>query len=255
MRLLVDIGNTRLKWGLADQGEIMATGVLVNSHISSQVLIDTWQALVSPQLIALSCVNSPQIIELISSAATFLWPHSPVIKAQSLASQCGVRNAYEQPEKLGVDRWLALIAAHHSYHQTLCIVDCGTAITVDVMTGDGNHQGGLICPGLTLMRHSLAHGTHQLPLSEQNYTVGLANSTESAIFSGILSAACGLIERVIAQQPKPIQLILTGGDAGIISTQLACEAIIDDNLVLRGLIYVSEEYAVKIPSLASTVIL
>jgi type III pantothenate kinase len=242
MRLLIDIGNTRLKWGIADQGDIMTTGVLANNHISSQTLIDAWQAIVSPQVIALSCVNSPEIIELIGSVTTFLWPNSPVIMAQSTAFACGVRNAYEQPEKLGIDRWLALIAAHNIYQQTVCIVDCGTAITVDLMDSDGNHQGGLISPGLTLMRQSLARGTHQLPLSEQNHTFGLANNTEAAIYSGILSAACGLIERVIAQQFKPTQLVLTGGDARLIATQLACEAIIDDNLVLRGLIYVSDEY-------------
>uniref|UniRef100_UPI0011777FAD type III pantothenate kinase n=1 Tax=Crenothrix polyspora TaxID=360316 RepID=UPI0011777FAD len=91
MRLLIDIGNTRLKWGIADQGDIMTTGVLANNHISSQTLIDAWQAIVSPQVIALSCVNSPEIIELIGSVSTFLWPNSPVIMAQSTAFACGVR--------------------------------------------------------------------------------------------------------------------------------------------------------------------
>ncbi len=238
MKLLVDIGNTRFKWGLACNGNIITTGVLLNTHISFPVLVDAWQGLSSPQSVAISCVNSPQTTGLVSSVAAFLWPNSPVILAQSAVFQCGVRNAYGQSEKLGVDRWLALIAVHNGYHQAACIVDCGTAITVDLIDGTGHHQGGVISPGLMLMRQSLSSGTHQLPLAGQDYTFGLANNTEAAIYSGTLSAACGLIERVVAQHAVP--LILTGGDARLIATQLVCPAIIDDNLVLRGLIYVSD---------------
>jgi type III pantothenate kinase len=240
MKLLIDSGNSRLKWGWAEHNAIINTGVLFNHHVSFDTLIATWQAFPKPQIIALSCVNSPKTIELIYSVVGFLWPSCTVLVAKSQAIQCGVRNAYQQPEKLGIDRWLALIAVYHDYHQAACVVDCGTAITVDVVDANGNHQGGLISPGLALMQQALVQGTHLLSFNVQNYAFGLANFTQSAIYNGTLFAACGLIERVIAQQSTSMLLILTGGDAKLIATQLRCDAIVDDNVVLRGLIYTSE---------------
>jgi type III pantothenate kinase len=245
MKLLVDSGNTRLKWGWSDKGEITLTGALVNSQISFAVLLASWQVLPIPPAIVISCVNSPQVIALITSVADLLWPDSPVIVAQSALFQCGVRNAYELPETLGVDRWMALIAVRNFYCQAACIVDCGTAITIDFMDADGYHQGGMICPGLQLMKQSLSKATQQLPYSATDYAVGLANNTEAGIYNGTLFAACGLIEKVLARQSAPLQLILTGGDAKCIAALVSCECVVDDNLVLRGLGYISEAIATQ----------
>jgi type III pantothenate kinase len=246
MKLLVDSGNTRLKWGWSDNGEITLADTLVNSHISFAVLLDSWQTLALPQTIAISCVNSPQTLALITSVADLLWPDCPVIVAQPALFGCGVRNAYEQPEKLGADRWMALIAVYNFYRQAACIVDCGTAITIDLIDADGYHQGGMICPGLQLMKQSLSKATRQLPYSQADYTVGLANNTEAGIYNGTLFAACGLIEKVLASQPIPLQLILTGGDARCIAASVSCGCIVDDNLVLRGLSYVSEAMTTRV---------
>lgn len=239
MSLLIDSGNTRLKWAWSDNGSIVLTDAVLNSQLSFTVLVELWHVLPIPQIVAVSCVNAPQTRALIVSVVRFLWPTCCVVVAQTQSVQCGVRNGYTQPEKLGVDRWLALIAVRNIYQQAACIVDCGTAITVDLIDADGQHLGGMISPGLTLMKQALSTGTQQLPYSEQNYTAGWSNNTLAGIDSGTLFAACGLIERVIALQSFPVQLILTGGDAARIAEQLACACIVDDNLVLRGLSYVA----------------
>jgi type III pantothenate kinase len=188
-----------------------------------------------PERLAIACVGSTPLLELVLAVAVELWPTIDIFPVKSQAHAFGVYNAYQQPEKLGVDRWLALVAVHNHYPVPACIVDCGTAITVDLIDADGKHQGGLISPGLTLMKKSLAEGTEALEFNEANHVFGPANFTEAAIYSGTLSAAAGLIEHVLTMQSNATQLILTGGDAEIIATQLGVKAIIDNDLVLRGL--------------------
>ncbi|MDD5580252.1 MAG: type III pantothenate kinase [Methylobacter sp.] len=241
MNLLVDIGNSRLKWGIASDGHIITGQPLLHHQVSSHKLIETWKKIAPPQRLAISCVSTSHLLALVSSTAVELWPDVEIIIPKSPAQAFGVHNYYEQPWKLGIDRWLALVAAKHHYPGPACISDCGTAITVDLIDAQGKHQGGLISPGLTLMRKSLVQGTDALQWSEMDYAFGPANFTEAAIYSGTLAAACGLIEHILTTQPENTQLILTGGDADRIAEQLAYKFIIDAALVLRGLLIVSEE--------------
>jgi len=240
MNLLVDIGNTRLKWAVLQDGGFVTGRALVNRQITRHGLVEAWKMQTQPERLAIACVSSTPLLELVLAVVVELWPTIEIIRAKSQAYAYGVYNAYQQPEKLGVDRWLALVAVRNHYQLPACIVDCGTAITVDLIDADGKHQGGLICPGLTLMKKALAQGTDALQFHETNYAFGPANFTEAAIYSGTLSAAVGLIEHVLTKQSKAIQLILTGGDAGIIAAQLAIKPIIDTDLVLRGLAIVLE---------------
>jgi type III pantothenate kinase len=240
MNLLVDSGNTRLKWAILQNGGLITGHALVNQQITRHGLIETWKMLTPPERLAIACVSSSPLLELVLAVAVKLWPTIEIIPVKSEAHAFGVYNAYQQPEKLGVDRWLALVAARNHYQLPACIVDCGTAITVDLLDADGKHQGGLISPGLTLMKKSLAEGTEALQFHESNYDFGPANFTEAAIYSGTLSAAVGLIEHVLTKQSNAMQLILTGGDAEIIAAQLETKLIIDTDLVLRGLAVVLE---------------
>lgn len=241
MNLLIDSGNTRLKWAILQQDdELITSHALLNQQITRQQLIETWKLQPPPKRLAIACVSSTPLLELVLAVAIELWPTIEIIPVKSQAHAFGVYNAYQHPEKLGVDRWLALVAVRNHYQLPACIVDCGTAITVDLINADGNHQGGLISPGLTLMKKSLATGTAGLQFYETNYDVGPANFTEAAIYSGTLAAAVGLIEHVLSKQPNASQLILTGGDAEIIAAQLKTKPIIDSDLVLRGLVVVLE---------------
>lgn len=240
MNLLIDMGNTRLKWAVTTAGQIMAGSPLANNRINRDELFRLWKAINRPQRIAVSCVSAHQLFELVQSVAHELWLDVDIIRVKSQAQAFGVMNAYPQPEKLGVDRWLSLVAVWQQYQAPACIADCGTAITVDLIDADGRHQGGLISPGLTLMKESLGLGTEALPFSETKHVFGLADYTEAAIYSGTLMAAIGLIEHVLAKQPADMRLILTGGDAELIAGQLDAASIIDPDLVLRGLLCVLE---------------
>ncbi|MCL7423430.1 MAG: type III pantothenate kinase [Methylobacter sp.] len=235
MNLLIDIGNTRLKWGTAEDHRLIAGQPLVHDQVTRHALVELWQHLVPPRHIAVACVSAGHLFEQVQSAALELWPGVDIRSVKSQAQAFDVRNAYAQPEKLGVDRWLSLVAVRHDYMGPACVIDCGTAITVDVLDANGRHQGGLISPGLLLMKKSLTQGTEQLQFSEANHAFGLATGTEAAIHSGTLSAAVGLIEHVVAGLPENARVILTGGDAELIAEQLAFKPIIDTDIVLRGL--------------------
>lgn len=241
MNLLIDMGNSRLKWAMTTAGQIMAGPPLANDRVDRQALIKLWKGLYRPRRIAVSCVGAGHLLELVQSVARDLWLDIDIILVKSQAQAFGVINAYQQPEKLGVDRWLSLVAVWQKYHRPACIVDCGTAITVDLINAEGRHQGGMISPGLTLMKNALVQGTAALKSDDTHYPFEPANSTEAAIYSGTLAAAVGLIEHVMSKQPTNLQLILTGGDAELIAGQLnVAPSIVDKDLVLRGLLCVLE---------------
>lgn len=234
MNLLLDLGNSRLKWVCVENEQFSPEQSLSNSQLTCPTLISLWQDL-KPQKIAISCVGNAQFLQIIHSVIEQLWGDISPYFAVSQAQADGVTNSYLQPEKLGVDRFLALIAARQKTQLPVCVVDCGTAITLDVLNEKGEHQGGLICAGLSLMKKSLAANTADLPLVESVANAGLASDTQAAIFNGTLFAACGLVEKVMRRLPENTQLFLTGGDALQMSSQLSRPFILENNLVLKGL--------------------
>jgi|WetSurSiteA1Bulk_404760.scaffolds.fasta_scaffold00921_5 type III pantothenate kinase len=239
MSLLVDMGNTRLKWAVANGEQLMTGEPLFNEQINEQALLAAWQALTPPPQLVIACVTASERLAVIMAVARRLWSDIKISRVQSQAQSFGVINAYTPPEKLGVDRWLALLGARHVCQLPVCVVDCGTAITVDLLDAEGRHLGGVISAGLALMRKALAGGTNALPLSETAYPLAAANFTEAAIYSGTLWAAVGLIEQVLAKQTTPMTVILTGGDAALIAPYLSIKPMVDPDLVLRGLAIVA----------------
>jgi len=234
VKLLVDMGNTRLKWATINDEQLITGEPLLNAVLTQQTLLKLWQPLTAPTQLVIACVSANQSLTLVMEVAVSLWADINIVRVRSQAQGFGLTNAYLQPEKLGVDRWLALIAARHFYTVPACVVDCGTAITVDLIDADGHHLGGLISAGLALMKKSLAHGTDALPFSDTSHPLEAANFTEAAIYSGTLLAAVGLIEQVLAKLGN-VSVILTGGDAALIAPHLSIKAIVDPDLVLRGL--------------------
>lgn len=235
MNLLIDMGNTRLKWAVCDKLDLISGSSMFNKDLNRQALIELWQTTIPPDQIAIACVSTNQLLDLVISVAKGLWPEAAISQAKSVGAAFGVVNAYQAPEKLGVDRWLGMIASYHRYRKSFCLVGCGTAITVDVVDDSGHHLGGMISPGLRVMKEALANNAENLGLNETIYPFGLSNSTDAAIHNGTLSAACGLIERVLANHADNLPLILTGGDAEMIAQHLSKPAMIDPVLVLRGL--------------------
>ena len=245
MNLLIDIGNTRLKWCI-DSHHGIQKGHAVDyrqAHFIHDIEC-IWKQLATPNTLAISSVSSQKIVSQLTSLAQKIWPTINVVIAKSSAATLSVINAYAQPEKLGVDRWLGLIALQHHYTGNRCIIDCGTAITIDYLDKQGTHLGGLISPGIYLMKQSLSQGTEDLPLVTINNSASLASSTESAISLGILYAATGLIEKTLHHFPPCDNVILTGGDASLLAHHLDLKLMIKPNFILEGLsLYCKKESA------------
>ena len=154
-------------------------------------------------------------------------------------ASCGVTVAYAQPERLGVDRWLAMIAAHHQWAAPILIVDAGTAVTYDLLLADGRQLGGLILPGIEMMRGSLLKGTH-IASAESEALVGpWATDTTAAVTLGAVQALAALAERLydrLATEAGAVpELVVTGGDAEHLLSALDRPARYEPTLVLQGL--------------------
>ncbi len=241
MNLLVDIGNSRIKWALQQQ-EMQSSALPHHQSDCIGQLSEAWWPLPAPKVLAISSVGKETLKTRLINLAKQLWGDIEIFIAQSEAEAFGVRNSYPKPEKLGVDRWLCLVAAHHHYPQAAWIVDCGTAITVDFIDDDGVHQGGLISPGLRLMKTSLLQNTAALEMVEDEHDTGLANHTEAAIFSGTLYAATGLVEQALKSRDAKAVLVLTGGDAELMAKHLPHSVIVEPDLVLKGLAVLIHEH-------------
>jgi type III pantothenate kinase len=163
--------------------------------------------------------------------------------------QClGLTNGYRQPALLGVDRWIAMIAAFARVGEAVCVVDAGTACTLDAVDSAGRHLGGVIAPGVGLMQSSLRKDTSDIDLhakrSSGNDEGLFAKSTAGAIASGSVFSLAALAERgvrelgqVCGHEPA---LILTGGDAELVARQCQVPCIVVPELVLEGLNLIAE---------------
>ncbi len=252
MLLLVDAGNTRIKWalmssaslGVAELGHWSAYGAVRREDIC-QMADALKDADISRVLIA--NVAGPAMraeLERMVLRALGMKP-VPLTWFASQAQLAGVSNGYRDPAQLGCDRFAALIGARALFPgEALVVATCGTATTVDALDADGSFRGGMILPGLDLMAESLARNTAQLPHVPQ-YNVGsqpLADNTQEAIASGCIAAQAGAIERALAAHaallppdaPRP-QCVLSGGAAVAIAPHLAGAVRQVDNLVLIGL--------------------
>lgn len=239
MILAVDAGNSRTKWGLHDGRGWRGQGVAGNSAIAR--LADDWDALEAPRAIIVCNVAGAAIQTALENALA-RWPVTPYW-AKPQASQCGVTNRYA-PEQLGPDRWAALIGARRRFAGACLVVNAGTAITVDALTREGIFLGGLILPGLDLVRAALAQGTAGIGAGNGSFARFPAN-TADAVYSGALQAAAGAIERMASEleqaEAGACTLALSGGSAAQLMPLLNRQATLVDNLVLEGLIVIAQE--------------
>lgn len=239
MKLLIDAGNTRIKWALVDNDEWLRSGVLPVEQAGA--LPQQFVGVRDIQQIWVSNVAGDTIAQHIRNIKV---GDSNFIAAQE--KQCGVRNGYSNAGQLGSDRWAALIAAWHLVRGKCMVVNCGTAITIDALSGQGEFLGGLILPGVELMQRSLVDATDQLK-SAQGVYVPLPLNTADALFSGAIQASCGAIERqytLLGDDSAPV--ILSGGTAGLLQPYLNRKLFkmplhIVDNIVLRGLLVMAQE--------------
>jgi type III pantothenate kinase len=152
----------------------------------------------------------------------------------------GVRTAYDNSENLGVDRYLAIVAAYQQVGGAAIVIDCGTAVTIDAISKEGIHQGGVIIPGLQLMKDALGFGTVGIGKRDSEAIDEFARSTEVGVHSGALFAVVGGVREVLSRQHDRLggapEYVFTGGAAKIIADQLGLPCRICDNLVFDGLL-------------------
>ncbi|MDY6992675.1 MAG: type III pantothenate kinase [Pseudomonadota bacterium] len=246
MKLMIDIGNSCFKWAFCQQDTLMPQQRFSYHHRNlDDLLTQLWATLTPPESIWVANVAGVAIAKQLTQWVNQHWQLTPVFVQTTFQSQ-GVTNGYHQADQLGVDRWLALLAAYHIEKQRLCVVDCGTAVTLDVVSATGQHQGGLIMPGVALMRHALCQHTQALSSTIEEtvsaYQQILAQDTQTGIVLGTLNAVIGLMEQVLETfVAEPNSLVLTGGSApGLLPLLNRPYQHIPD-LVLRGLMLTAHQ--------------
>lgn len=235
MTLLIDAGNTRVKWAIAAPGAALGAWTLADAvpHAGLDSAGTAWrQAGVGRAIVSnvAGAALRERIAQLLPAAIGVEW-------FASTQERAGLRNGYRNPGQLGCDRFAAAIGARAlAPGQDLIVATCGTATTVDAVTADGRFIGGMILPGLALMAGALARNTAQLPQVAPGALLPpvFGDNTDDAILSGLLSAQAGAIERACAAHGATA-CILSGGAAPYIGPALKFPHRVVDNIVLVGL--------------------
>jgi len=240
MILEIDYGNTRLKWRLLDD---LTFECLVRGVVKSwQELLPSLQRAGCVELVFCRACSVRAAVENVQLSALIENSYGVVIEyAQSLKKTAGVTNGYLHANKLGVDRWLAIVAAYSRVQHACVIIDCGTAVTVDYVTADGRHMGGCIAPGFKMLRAVLQHGTQlsfdiSAPVYDNKTLLG--DNTQTAVDVGVGAMFRGFI----SEQLKLAQVLLgssfsvlcTGGDSALVF-DVTGDAVLEEDLVFTGL--------------------
>lgn len=264
-RLLIDAGNTRVKWAwLQADGTLFPGQPITHAELGdaahAAILRATWQSTCphpGPVTIWLCNVAGTGIDAALQAHIALAFPDGASVHrvvstatAGGMHHGGGMRNGYRDPTQLGVDRWVSAIGAHTLWPDTsLLVVTAGTATTLDVITADGLFRGGMILPGLSLMAQSLARSTAQLPEIPliAPPLPAWADNTPDAIALGCLSAQCGAVQQAwdrlcqdapSSASPSP-RCIVSGGAGTVLAAALAIPYTLHDNLVLSGLAHLA----------------
>ncbi|NCT68544.1 MAG: type III pantothenate kinase [Rhodanobacteraceae bacterium] len=237
MNLLIDFGNTRLKWALLDGTRLQPRGVFAHvGKVLATELRREWIDLAHPRHVWVASVASDaREHELALFVRERFGVRTEFVR--SPAAALGVRNAYAEPARLGVDRFLALVALHAAQSRAQVLASVGTALTLDALAADGAHLGGVIVPSPALMRQAVLGGTARVGAGDGHWR-DLPCNTADAVYTGSLYAAAGAIDRFHMAAARHLgstpALVLTGGGGGDLAPLLP-QAEPAHDLVLHGL--------------------
>lgn len=234
MMLLIDIGNSRLKWALSDGHSISAV-TAVDHAGDPPASIRTLTATKADVVWIAHVMGSEyegRILEAVH-ARFGLQAHFARTHAQYLGLKC----AYADPSRLGIDRWLMLLAAWSEVRGACCVVSAGTALTFDAVSADGQHLGGFIAPGLTpMLRTTLGSTRFATDDISAAYTDGLGQDTEACVRQGAFLAGVGALREGLRAAGSPARRFICGGDATAFLPHLGDGWQRRDELVLQGLL-------------------
>ncbi len=236
VKLLIDQGNTRIKWIRARNG-LLEPETAGRGSYDDFVLASTRNE-VNPAAVRISSVAGGE--QALVEFCTSQWGvRAEIIK--SSAGRGGVRNAYTEPESLGVDRWLAIVGAVAHYGGSLVVWDLGTATTLDAIDESGQHLGGMILPGPATMLDSLVSATKLgVPADLQDSATEPGTSTAAAIRNGVLAAQVGALNQFLRSASETMgaepRLVVTGGAAESLLPRLTFDHDYDPLLVFRGML-------------------
>lgn len=243
--LVIDVGNTRLKWALYDRidvsARLLAHGAVFLETID-ELADNVWAALAPPSRVY-GCVVAGEAVRRRVDEQLELWDIEP-IWLSSPARGGGVVNGYEHPMRLGADRWMALVGARQRVlalprPRPALVVMVGTAVTVDAMDTQGNFLGGFILPGFGLMLKALEMGTAGLKVPTGEVREFPSN-TSDALMSGGAFGIAGAIERMLRHLTQrcgePPELFMTGGAAVKLAPITALPFEVIDSLIFEGLL-------------------
>jgi type III pantothenate kinase len=244
--LQIDAGNSGAKWRVVSSARVLERGA-ARPDDDAALAVLAREAQSADELWLSSVLGEERQQALLD--ALEVPDETPVRQARSRAHCAGVTNSYTEPERMGVDRWLALLAARAHCEARVCVVDAGTALTIDWLAEDGRHEGGYIIPGPALMESALFSGTGRVRASDAaEWSASPGTSTASAVGSGITLALAGALREALhregltrsdAAMPR---VLVTGGYGQALIEVLSLAADYRNDLVFEGLeIAVREE--------------
>lgn len=230
-RMLLDAGNSSVKWALVEGRTWLAQG-----RADYDDLAGLQARLADVGACFIACVAGAGARERLAQMSSAAGCATRWLASE--ARRGDLVNGYETPERLGVDRWMALIAARRRTRGPVLVVSAGTALTVDALVASGTFLGGLIVPGVTLMRTALAQGTAGVAPGV-GCCEAFPRNTDDAVHSGVIAALCGAIRTQYAHLAtlagEPPHCLLTGGDAALLHPHLQLDAERVAELVLEGI--------------------
>lgn len=253
--LAIDLGNSRLKWALYKHDKMISHNVVDYDENTLGAVLEAENLPLMKNRVIISHVATEQVKLILSE---FLQSHqcNDYIFAETRSAQCQITNSYDVVENMGVDRWLAMIAAYHSpkreVQDAVCVIDCGTAITLDVVASDGKHLGGLIMPGYQTMYMSLMNQTGHIKKNIDSETeaavnkvLSLGSSTTACVEVGcrelMLEGVSAIANRHCGNFEGNFLCMVTGGDGKSLVDRIDGKVMLSPYLVLDGLCLVASD--------------
>ena len=240
MKLLFDIGNSTVDWAIEDEKKFIQSGKFrYKTECFVEQLEQNIEITAAPSAVLISNVAGDDLVNILGNWVDKRW-QLKIWLAAVTKSFGELENSYHDVRQMGVDRWLSMIAAWTKYKNALCVVGCGTALTIDLIDKSGRHLGGYIVPGIEMMQQALIANTDKIKVTPMSdISVAYENNTQAAINNGSCLATVAMIDHCVEMLRNELNIeprcIITGGMAKQIKTYLRSSFDYEQDLVLQGL--------------------